>query len=44
MACGSGACAAAVAANEAGLVSSRTVVRFRVATSRSNVGTTARCC
>ncbi|HET6714635.1 MAG TPA: diaminopimelate epimerase [Actinomycetota bacterium] len=28
MACGSGACAAAVAANEAGLVSSRTVVRF----------------
>lgn len=28
MACGSGACAAAIAANEAGLVSSRTVVRF----------------
>ena len=28
MACGSGACAAAVAANEAGLVSARTTVRF----------------
>ena len=43
MACGSGACAVAVAANEAGLVPSRTVVRFPEGRSRSSGWRAARC-
>jgi len=38
MACGSGACAVAVAANEAGLTPARVTIRFPGAISRSSAG------